>query len=235
MPDHRIGVVAHYDTQTLTFQGAYDDASGVAAQFTICESLAAVELRHTLACIFFDGEERGLVASQAYVQDVVVEGDEGYVYDFVLGYDMTGINWPGHEWSMYVMSGDDEHQPYLWNFGQWVMHDELGYPRGEAGRGVEVLDVHDRNSDERRFRDVGIPIFRFAGGRDAADYPQYHLPDDTVEYVYEFVDGRANFEAGFGKIVEGSHALVRALDATTMAEIRADFAVLPTSGREQDP
>lgn len=222
LPDHRVGLVSHYDTQTLTFQGAYDDASGVAAQFTICKALMEVELDRTLACIFFDAEEQGLVASQQYVDDVVVEGDEGYVYDWVLGYDMTGINWPGHDWSMYLMSGDDEHQPYLWNFGSHVMHDLLGYPRG--GGGVEVLDVHDRNSDERRFRDEGIPIFRFAGGRNAADYPQYHMPDDTVEYVYDFVDGRANFEAGFKTVVEGSVRLVWELDATTYEQVVEDYA-----------
>jgi hypothetical protein len=209
-PDRAIGLVSHYDTQTLTFQGAYDDASGVAAQFTICKALAELPLDKTLVCIFFDGEERGLVAADHFVQDAVVGGNAPYTFDFVLGYDMTGINWPGHDWKMYVMTGGEEYVPVLGDFARRIMHQELGYPED----GVEVLDVHDRNSDERRFREAGVPIFRFAGGRHAVDYPQYHLPLDTVDYVYDFVGGRANFEAGFGTIVEGSYHLVLALDGT---------------------
>ncbi len=219
LPDQRIGLVSHYDTQALTLQGAYDDASGVATEFSICEALSKVEMRRTLACIFFDAEERGLVASDKYVMDVVLEGDEDYVYDFILGYDMTGINWPGHDWKMYVMTGGAEHVPALQPFAQDVMHNQLGYPED----GVEVLDTHDRNSDERRFREVDIPIYRFAGGRHANDYPEYHKPGDTVDYVYEFVGGRQNFEAGFATIVEGSYALALNLDRTDMDAMRAQY------------
>jgi hypothetical protein len=218
MPDHRIGLVSHYDTQTATIHGAYGDMSGVAAEFALCKALAKVPMERTLACIFFDAEERGLVASQRYVQDVVIDGDEPYVYDIVFGYDMTGINWPGYPaWKMYVMTGPPADVPALVPLAQRVLHTELRYPE----EGVEVLDVHDRNSDERRFKEAGIPIYRFAGGRHAADYAQYHRPLDTVEYVYQMVGGRANFEAGFATIVEGSYALILAFDATSMEALRA--------------
>lgn len=214
----RIGLVAHYDTQTATVHGAYDDASGVAAQFHICEALAKVPLRHTLSCIFFDAEEQGLVSSREYVADAVASGE--HVYDYVLGYDMTGINWPGHDWKMYLMTGPAEDIPWLQAVGQEVMHGVLGYPES----GVEVLDAHDRNSDERRFKEAGIPIYRFAGGRHAADYPQYHMPQDTVEYVYDFVNGRANFEAGFTTVVEGSYHMAMVLDVHSPDSLRALYA-----------
>lgn len=220
MPDHRIGLVSHYDTQTLTIHGAYDDASGVAAQFSICKALLAVPMERTLACIFFDAEERGLVGSERYVQDVITEGDEPYVYDLVLGYDMTGLNWPGYStWKMYLMPGPEDDVPALQPFAQGLMHDVLGYPE----EGVEVLDVHDRNSDEMNFKRAGVPILRFAGGRHAADYDQYHKPLDTVEHVYELAGGRANFEAGFATIVEASYTTVLAFDRTSMDEIRAAY------------
>ncbi len=219
LPDHRIGLVSHYDTQAATIQGAYDDGSGVAAQFAICEALAQVETRRTIACIFFDAEEMGLVASQRYVEDVVLEGDEPYVYDTVIGYDMTGINWPGHDWKAYLMTGDADKVPFLQPFGRDLLNGVMGYPE----EGLEVLDTHDRNSDERRFRDAGVPIYRFAGGRYAADYPEYHRPGDTVDYVYDFVGGRANFEAGFATIVEASYNLVLALDATSTDEMAARY------------
>ncbi len=215
LPNHRIGLVSHYDTQAATIQGAYDDGSGVAAQMAICEALAKVETRRTIACIFFDAEEMGLVASKRYVEDVVLEGDEPYVYDIVIGYDMTGINYPGHEWKAYLMTGDAEAVPYLKPFGSDLLNGVMGYPE----EGVEVLDTHDRNSDERRFRDAGVPIYRFAGGRHAADYPEYHRPGDTVDFVYDFVGGRANFEAGLATIVEASYNLILALDATSIQEM----------------
>lgn len=228
MPDHRIGLVSHYDTQTATIHGAYDDASGVAADYEICKALTNVQLRRTLACIFFDGEERGLVASKHYVQDVVLDGDEGYVYDYVLGYDMTGINWPatynGAPWKMYAMAGQLWHTPGdsesadispLYPFAQDLLHGVLGYPF----EGVEVLDDSHRNSDERRFKEAGVPIIRFAGGLNADDYDQYHKPLDTVEHVYEVTGGRANFQAGFATIVEASYVTALALDRTSFAEI----------------
>jgi peptidase M28-like protein len=227
MPDNRIGLVSHYDTQTLTIHGAYDDASGVAADFSICKALAKVPMQRTLACIFFDGEERGLVASQRYVQDVVLDGDEAYVYDFVLGYDMTGINWPGHQWKLYAMAGtvwdsptdsDPEVSP-VYPFMQDLLNGALGYPPD----GVEVRPDSHRNSDERRFREAGVPIVRFAGGLNATDYDQYHKPLDTVEHVYEVTAGRANFEAGFAAIVEASYATALALDGTTFGEIAAVY------------
>ncbi len=217
--EHRIGLVSHYDTQAATVHGAYDDKSGVATSFHICKAFAAVPLNKTLTCIFFDAEEQGLIASARYVEDIADEADD-YVYDFVIGYDMTGINWPGHEWKMYVMTGPADDVPVLQPFAQQILHGHLQYPTS----GVEVLDVHDRNSDERRFKEAGIPIYRFAGGRHAADYDQYHMPLDTVEHVYEVVGGRANWEAGFTTIVEGSYHLIWALDKTDRAGLVAHYA-----------
>ncbi|HET6398836.1 MAG TPA: M28 family peptidase [Candidatus Thermoplasmatota archaeon] len=214
LPERAIALVSHYDTQAGTIMGAYDDASGVAAEYAICKALAAVPLHRTLDCIFFDGEERGLAASKAYVDDVVVEGDEGITYDFVIGYDMVGINWPGHSWKLYAMVGE-EFVPQLHPFMVDLLHGALGYPE----EGVEVLDVHDRNSDERRFKEAGVPIVRFAGGRHATDYPMYHRPGDLVEYVDLFVGGRPNFEAGMRTVLESGVATVLALDRADIAEM----------------
>lgn len=220
MPDHRLGLVAHYDSQSGTIDGAYDDMSGVAAEFSICKSLAQVPMNRTLACIFFDGEERGLVASERYVQDVVKDADEGYVYDLVMGYDMTGLNWPGYStWKMYCMTGPADDVPALVPFAKAVLNGHLGYPES----GVEVLDVHDRNSDERNFKEAGVPILRFAGGRNAADYDQYHKPLDTVDHVYQVAGGRGSFEKGFAAIVDGSVASALAFDRTSVPELHTMY------------
>lgn len=231
LPDRRIGLVSHYDTQTMTVHGAYDDASGVAADFHICKALAQVELRRTLACIFFDGEERGLVASREYVRDVVIEADEGYGYDYVLGYDMTGINWPatynGAPWKLYAMAGtvwdsptdEDPDISALFPFAQDLLNGALGYPP----EGVEVRPDSHRNSDERRFKEAGVPIIRFAGGLNASDYDQYHQPLDTVDHVYEVTGGREKFKAGFSAIVEASYATAIALDRSSYDDIATAY------------
>ena len=88
---------------------------------------------------------------------------------------------------------------------------------------MEVLDVHDRNSDERRFKEAGIPIYRFAGGRNAADYPQYHMPMDTVEFVYDFAGSKANFQAGFSTIIEASYHTILVLDAFSPETLQAAY------------
>ena len=220
MPDHRLGLVSHYDSQTNTVNGAYDDMSGVAAEYSICKALSKVAMDRTLACIFFDGEERGLVASEHYVAETVKDPATPYRYDLVMGYDMTGLNWPGYAaWKMYVMTGPVDDVPALKPFADGLMHGTLGYPDS----GVEVLDVHDRNSDERNFKEAGVPILRFAGGRNAADYDQYHKPLDTVDHVYQVAGGRASFEKGFATVVAASYTTALAFDRTSVAELHATY------------
>lgn len=220
MPAHRLGLVSHYDSQSGTVNGAYDDMSGVAAEYSICKALSKVPMDRTLACIFFDGEERGLVASEHYVAETVKDPATPYTYDLVMGYDMTGLNWPGYPtWKMYVMTGPVDDVPALVPFANGIMHTTLGYPDS----GVEVLDVHDRNSDERNFKEAGVPILRFAGGRNAADYDQYHKPLDTVDHVYQVAGGRTNFEKGFATVVEASYTTALAFDRTSLAELHAAY------------
>lgn len=212
-PDHWIGVTSHFDTETKATEGAYDNAAGTAVAYTLCRSLAEVELEKTLACLFFDGEEAGLVASGRFVDDFITEADEGVTFDYVLGYDMVGINWPGHEWGLYILTGGEAWVPALGGIARGVVYDDLGWPSDR----VVVKDTHDRNSDELRFSRAGVPVYRFAGGKTAGEYEQYHMPGDTVEYVYDLVGGRPNFEAGFGAAVEASHRLVETLDRTDPA------------------
>ena len=68
-----------------------------------------------------------------------------------------------------------------------------------------ILNGHDRNSDERRFKEAGIPILRMAGGRKPGEYPAYHQVNDTVEYVYQFAGGAENYEKGLATCVVTSY------------------------------
>lgn len=220
-PAHRLALVAHYDTVTETAQGAYDDGAGTVAELEICQLLSKARplLRHTIECLFFDAEERGLVASRAFTDWYRAHPDRGFEYDLVFGYDMTGINWPGHDWKLFAMIGTQHDDlahltaPFD-DFLRVTLHEFLDPAvLPGAGTGIEVLQVHDRNSDEQSFKRIGIPVVRFAGGRHAADYPMYHQPLDTTLYVYQFVGGRANFEKGFGAAILASYYTILGFDA----------------------
>jgi hypothetical protein len=131
---------------------------------------------------------------------------------------MVGLNWPGHTaWKLYAMAGLDTEElggymPEHLEFLNITLFGFLGDRYNVTPEGVEILDVHDRNSDERNFKEAGVPIVRFAGGRNAADYPQYHQPQDTAEYVYEYAGGRENFEQGFEMVVLVSWYTILAYD-----------------------
>ena len=211
MPERVVAWVAHYDSNQGTVYAAYDDGSGTAVALELARVLASYDNEKTLMPIFFDAEEIGLVASEAFVQQAMQSGE--YVFDMVIGHDMTGINCPGHEWPMYQFMAEDfvdQLMPIEEAIYRDVMRVEhatasIDTPTEELPEAcVVILDGADRNSDERNFKEQGIPILRMAGGRKAVDYPAYHLPNDTIEYVYEFAGGAENYEAGLNLTVAAS-------------------------------
>lgn len=211
MPERVVSWVAHYDSNQGTIYAAYDDGSGTAVALELARVLATYNNSKTLMPIFFDAEEIGLVASQAFVQQAMQS--EEYTFDMVIGHDMTGINCPGHEWPMYQMVGENFAEQLL-PIEEALYRDVMKVDVARASLDttleempqacVVLLDGHDRNSDERHFKEADVPILRMAGGRKAVDYPAYHKPNDTVEYVYEFAGGAENYEKGLDLTVRAS-------------------------------
>lgn len=216
-PGQAIALGGHYDTQAATLEGAYDNGSGTAMVYDLCKQLSQVPMDKSLLCLFFDGEEEGALGSQSYIENPP-EGSPSI--DVYFGYDMVGMNWPGYErWKAYTWVGE-EFSPELQPFVNETVLGILGFPP----EGAEVFGFNDRNSDEAIFAGAGIPTLRFAGGRRAGDYDQYHLPMDTVQHVYDVVGGRENFQKGFGTIVQESYMLALMLDQTSLDELRAEYA-----------
>lgn len=216
-PGHALALGAHYDTQAATIEGAFDNAAGTAMVFELCKTLAQEPMQRSLLCLFFDGEEEGALGSEAYLANPP-EGSPDI--DFYFGYDMVGINWPGYPtWKLYNWV-QAEYATDLYPFVNATIHDVLGWPED----GAEAFDFNDRNSDEYNFIQANVPSVRFAGGRKAGDYDQYHKADDTVLHVYDLVGGRANFELGFGAIAQESYALALMLDQTNLLELQAAAA-----------
>lgn len=212
MPDHVVAWVAHYDSNQGTIYAAYDDGSGTAVAMELARVLASYNNSKTLMPIFFDAEEIGLVASQDFVDQAMK--DKTWTFDMVIGHDMTGINCPGHEWPMYQMVGENFADQLL-PVERALYVDFLKLDVGEAAidapadqlpkNCIVLLNGHDRNSDERNFKEAGVPILRMAGGRKAVDYPEYHKPGDTVEYVYQYAGGAENYEKGLRTVIETSY------------------------------
>ena len=67
--DREILVVAHHDQASTTIQGADNDGSGVSILLQLAEIFAAdAPHRYTLAFVFTDAEEYGMIGSKRYVQ-----------------------------------------------------------------------------------------------------------------------------------------------------------------------
>ncbi|HUR62767.1 MAG TPA: M28 family peptidase [Candidatus Thermoplasmatota archaeon] len=204
----------------LPIQAAYDNGAGTATVVQLCAAMAKVPLRHTLACLLFDGEELGTLGSQAYAADGRHERPQLYV-----GFDMTGLNWPGIDtaqagrglWKLYAWTGP-EFADQLFPLVNGTLHDVLGYPL----LGAEAFPMNDRNSDEASFAEAHVPTIRFAGGRTAGLYPQYHRPGDTVDFVYQLAGGRANFEAGMAAVAQTAYQVTMELDQTDLAQLKAE-------------
>jgi len=214
-PDHAIAVGGHFDTQSATVYGAYDNGAGTAMTYNVCKELSKVPLKKSLLCLFFDGEELGVEGSSAYVRHPPAGSPR---IDAYLGFDMTGMNWPGYPaWKAYTWTGE-EFAPEVFPLVNATIHDVLGWPLS----GAEAFPFNDRNSDEAVFAGAHIPTIRFAGGRTAGAYDQYHMPDDTVAHVYQVVGGRQHFVQGFGAIVQEAYTLAAMLDQTSLDELRHD-------------
>lgn len=208
-PNNWLAFVAHYDTVApdgagVTVQGAYDDGSGTNFLRYFGKVFSKVPTKRSVALLWFDAEENGLLASKAYA-DMIVE--EGQKIDAALGFDMTGIGYPA-PYCICVYYGTIEDGAKAVPIAEYVNYDYLKLPESDGGTGREqqwpfgvegglcVCGPNVRNSDERSFAAKGIFTMRWAGMHDAADYPGYHQPWDTVALMEQVAGGRENLEKG---------------------------------------
>ena len=89
-PSRAVLLVAHYDS-VPTAAGAADDGSGVAALLETARALrSGPSPRNDIIFLFTDGEERGLLGSQAFLQD----DPWAYAAGVVLNFDSPGSSSP---------------------------------------------------------------------------------------------------------------------------------------------
>lgn len=216
-PQRHLVIMAHYDGFPGTTQAAYDNGSGVAITLCLARMLARVETRKTIVCLFFDAEEMGLWGSKAYVTDMVAKKNSEVTYDLAVNFDMVGLQ-KSHikDWNLYVLMGLDtsELETFLPE-NKKFLHEVRSFllSRHIINDDVEIVDQHDRISDDWPFKLAGIPVLRFCGGRYPFLYSMYHTSSDTIDRVYGIAGGRKRFEESFENAVIVSYYVIMAYDS----------------------
>ncbi|HLF17093.1 MAG TPA: M28 family peptidase [Candidatus Thermoplasmatota archaeon] len=218
-------------------QGAYDNGSGTILVLELARAFASVPTWYTVAFVEFDGEERGLEGSSAFVQ-AAVDGDTPYgALDFraMVDLDMFGLNWPGVDSPIEV----GQNSPELLAFVQDTTR-AMGVPEGAMlydGPGLD-LPNGDRlpfrqlgDTDFRNFGVLGVPYLFLTSDFYNAQaplnvpvtlpygiYPFWHFID-TWDTMVLSAGSEADVVAGFQTALDLSAAVVHVMAAQPMVPL----------------
>ncbi|WGM30688.1 M20/M25/M40 family metallo-hydrolase [Brevundimonas sp. NIBR11] len=197
VPDRYIVVTAHYDHVGTNggqiYNGADDNASGVATMLEIAARLQAAKPEHSVIFVGFDGEERGLLGAKHFVQAPPVP----------LSSITMNLN--------FDMIARAETDGFLWVTGTYQNPTFRPILAGIPANGAVSLafgkdtpqDTGENNwvdaSDQGPFHDANVP-FLYLG---VNYHPDYHRPSDDFDKITPSV---------FQSAVELSWASFQALD-----------------------
>ncbi len=206
IPGTRVGnryivVTAHYDHVGMyggqIYNGADDNASGVATMLALAEELKRNPPEHSVLFVAFDGEERGLLGAKHFVE----------APPFPLESIAMNLN--------FDMTARAETDGHLWVTGTYQNPALRPYLEGIAPVGPVSLafgkdtpeDTGSDNwvsaSDHGAFHAAGVP-FLYLG---VEFHPDYHKPSDDPERITPEV-----FQAATTLSIQSFRALDRGLD-----------------------
>ena len=173
-------VGAHYDHLGIDpmldgdqiYNGADENASGVSAVLQIARAFLATgqQPMRNVIFAFWDGEEKGLLGSRAFVQSFPqIDQVKGY-----LNFDMIGRNNDESNPTHVVYFYTESHPA----FGEWLKHDIEKYHLNLTPN-YRPWDKPVGGSDNGTFAKRDIPIIWYH--TDA--HPDYHLPSDHAERI----------------------------------------------------
>ena len=210
---NRIVITAHYDHVGVEdgeiYNGADDNASGVAAALAIAEHFSRKKSppKHTLVFVFFDGEENQFDGSKAFISTPPLPKKQ---LAFNLNLDMVARADNGILWA----SGA-HHTPALGPLIEAVSKEApLKLQMGFDGANADQEDWTGM-SDHAVFHKAGIPHLYLG----VEDHPDYHKPTDTFENIDQDT---------FLKSVETTVMVAQALDV--QLEDLLGLPPLPTPG-----
>lgn len=173
-PEDYIVISAHYDHEGIKndqiYNGADDDASGIAGLFAFAEYFEKHPPQHSVILAAFDAEELGLVGSSHFVNNSIIPLEQ---IKLNINMDMIGRN--------------DNNELYVTGT---VFNDTLKsvISNYEAPKGITLLMGHDGkdglqnwtfSSDHAPFHKKDIPFLYFG----EEDHKDYHKPTDDFENI----------------------------------------------------
>ncbi|MFA0961681.1 M20/M25/M40 family metallo-hydrolase [Roseivirga sp. BDSF3-8] len=172
--DSVIVLSAHYDHVGARngdiYNGADDNASGVAAMLAIAEYFSANKPLHTMLFAAFDAEEVGLQGAKYFMNSLEVDPDRIVLN---VNMDMVSQNRKGE-----LYATGTRYTPSLKNY--LTQADEQSPVKLKFGHdGRDGLQDWTTSSDHGPFHKKGIPFIYFG----VEDHPYYHKPTDTYEQV----------------------------------------------------
>lgn len=196
--DKYIVVTAHYDHVGVhdghIYNGADDNASGVAAALMLAARLKAQAPDHSVLLVFTDGEERGLLGAKHFVEAPPVP-----LHAIVLNLNLDMLARVEGDSRLWV-TGTYQH-PYLRPVLEAVTAPgAVTFAYGKDRPEDTGADNWVNASDHAPFHAAGLPFLYFG-----ADYhPDYHRPSDDFERVQPqmFRDSADLAVAGF-RAVDG--------------------------------
>lgn len=168
-------VTAHYDhlgqRNGAVYNGADDNASGVAAMLAIAAWFHDHRPSNTLMFVALDGEEEGLLGATAFVRERVVAADS-----VLLDVNLDMVSRSATRELFVVGPGRyPVLTPYLARTAcSAQLSLMLGHDKGSTGAEDWTLQ-----SDQGAFHGVGIPFVYFG----VEDHPDYHKPTDDVSHI----------------------------------------------------
>jgi Zn-dependent M28 family amino/carboxypeptidase len=198
--DKVLVVSAHYDHLGIkggkTYNGADDNASGVAGLLAVAEAFKAAPPRHTVLIVAFDGEESGLRGAKAFVADPPVPLAK---IGLAVNFDMISKNAKGE---LYVSGAGP--QPYLKPVLDGVAKTalvtlKLGHDTDADGQ----QNNWTMQSDQGPFAAAGVPWVYFG----VEDHPEYHQATDDFDTMPQDF-----FKRAVATVVSATRALDDDLD-----------------------
>lgn len=199
--DRYIVVTAHYDHVGVRdgqiYNGADDNASGVAAMLALAESLKVEAPEHSVLIVALDGEERGLLGAREFVSAPPVPLS---AISLNLNFDMIArAETDGHLW----VTGTYQHPAFRPILQAIPANGAVSLAFGKDTPQDVDADNWVEASDHGAFHAAGVP-FLYLG----VDYhPDYHRPGDDFERITPAV-----FASATALVIDAFRALDRSLD-----------------------
>ena len=184
LKDELLIITAHYDHlgkhDSLIFNGADDDASGVSAALEIAEAFMLAKKegngpRRSILIMPVSGEEKGLLGSRYYTDNPIYPLENTVAN---LNIDMIGRLDDWHNNGNYVyLIGSDRLSYDLHDLNEKINNEYIGIDLDYRFNDKDDPNRYYYRSDHYNFAKNNIPVIFYFNGV----HEDYHKPSDTIE------------------------------------------------------